>query len=81
MKTEDFNKVMEELTNDFIDEWTKLVDDYSESNELAPNHKLTVFLYSHLGVERKLSQRVWAVGSKYMDAIVAMGKEILKNEV
>ena len=79
MKTEDFNKYMNELTNDFIDEWTKLVDDYAESNELGPNHKLTVFLYSHLGLERKFSQRVWAVGSKYMDAVVTMGKEIMKD--
>lgn len=81
METDEFNATMRTLTEDFIDNWTRIVDKYAEENELGPNHKLTCFLYSHLGIERALSDRVWKVGAKYIDAVVEIGKEIKKNEV
>ena len=76
MKTDEFNKRMYEHTENFIDVWTQIIDEYAEANELSPNHKLTVFLYSHLGIERALSQRVWYIGAKYMDVVIEVGKEV-----
>ena len=76
MKTEEFNKKMVILTEEFINNWTHLVDIYAEENELGPNHKLCVFLFSHLGIVRALANRVWKVGNNYMEAVVALGEEM-----
>jgi hypothetical protein len=76
METEDFNKELSMLTDDFIKNWLSLVDIYAQENELGPNHKLCALLFSHLGLERKMSQKIWEVGSSYMDAVVALGKEM-----
>ena len=76
METDEFNKKLEVLTDEFIQNWTAIVDTYAEENELGPNHKLCVFLFSHLGLERKLSQRVWELGSSFMDAVVVLGEEM-----
>ena len=76
MKTEEINKKIGILTEEFINNWTHLVDIYAEENELGPNHKLCVFLFSHLGIERALANRVWKVGNNYMEAVVALGEEM-----
>ena len=76
MDSEEFNKKLAVLTEEFINNWTHLVDIYAEENELGPNHKLCVFLFSHLGIERTLANRVWKVGNNYMEAVVALGEEM-----
>ena len=76
MKTDEFNERIGQITEDFIDHWLKLVDKFAEENELSPNYKLTCFLYSHLGIERVLSDRVWKLGEEYIEEVVAVGKEL-----
>ena len=80
MTTDDFNKNLGELTGNFVKNWIRLVDEYASDNELGVNHKLTCLLYSHLGIERALSDRVWMMGSDYMGAVIKAEKEILKND-
>lgn len=80
METDEFNKMLKSEVEEFIQAWIGLVDQYAEENELSPNHKLTTFLYSHLGIERELSERVWRLGAEYMEAVIEVGKEILKND-
>lgn len=76
MKETEFNKRCNQLTEDFLNHWTELVDKFAEENELGPNHKLCVFLFSHLGISRALDARVWKVGNSYVEAIVTIGKEM-----
>lgn len=76
METEDFNKALSILTEDFIQNWLDIVNRYASENELGPNHKLCVLLFSHLGLERSLSQRIWDSGNAFMNGIVALGEEM-----
>lgn len=75
METEEFNKTLSILTNDFINHWLNIIDRYAKENKLGPNHKLCVLLFSHLGLEKKLADEIWKLGSSYMNAVVAIGKE------
>lgn len=79
MSTDDFNKNLGELKSDFVKNWIKLVDEFALSQELGPNHKLTCLLYSHLGIERALSETVWNMGAEYMGAVIKVGKELKKK--
>ena len=79
MNTDEFNAAMEQITEDFIDHWTSLVDKFAEEGELGPNHKLTCFLYSHVGIERVLSDRVWKLGVEYIDAVIEVAEELRKD--
>lgn len=79
METEDFNKTLAKITDDFIQNWVNLVDTYASKNELGPNHKLCVLLFSHLGLERKMAQKIWDLGSNYMNAVITVGEERKAN--
>ena len=79
MNTDEFNKRIGQLTEDFIDNWTTLVDKYAEAGKLGPDHKLMVFLYSHVGIERVLSDRAWKLGSDFMDAVLKVAEELKKG--
>ncbi len=76
MTIDEINSGLNKLTEKFILDWIKLVDKFSSENELSPNHKLTTLMFSHLGIERKLSARIWSVSSKFMDEVVRIGKEL-----
>ena len=80
MNENEFNKLMESAVEEFIQEWIGLVDQYAEDNELGVNHKLTCLLYSHVGIERALSDRVWKMGSKYIHAVIEVAKELRKHK-
>ena len=79
METEDFNKALSILTDDFIQNWLDIVNRYASVNELGPNHKLCVLLFSHLGLEKSISQRIWDSGSSFMKAVITRGEEMKAN--
>lgn len=75
MNEDAFNVEMLAYTEEFIKNWLRLVDDFSRSNELGPNHKLTLLLYSHLGIEKKISSTIWDLGVSFMDSVIKIARE------
>lgn len=77
----EFNKRIAQLTDDFISNWSDIVDKFAEENELGPNHKLCMFMFSHLGIERAIANRVWRIGNNYVEAIATLGEEMRNAEI
>ena len=80
MEEKEFNKRIAQLTEDFISNWSDIVNKFAEENTLGPNHKLCVFLFSHLGIEKALANRVWRIGDSYVEAVASLGKELKSDD-
>ena len=75
METNEFNRNLTLITDEFIDKWIKLVDKFSGTNELKVQDRLLTLLYSHLGIEKRLSAHIWEVGSNFIETVIEIVKE------
>lgn len=75
MNVDAFNSELSAYTGEFIKNWFRLVDEFSESNTIEPSDKIMCLLYSHLGIEKRLSAEVWDTGSEFMNRVIKIVEE------
>ena len=75
MNVDAFNSELTAYTNEFIKNWLRLIDEFSDSNKFDPNDRIVCLLYSHLGIEKRLSAEVWNIGKEFMDRVIEIVSE------